>query len=91
MKSFDHTLPARREARITYSDNSFAIVAEGDFVRCAVTGDPIAISQLRYWNVRLQEPYSSAEVSVQRYLQLHGKPLPAFLLAKGSRPVTITT
>ncbi len=39
-------------------------------MRCAVTGDPIALADLRYWSVELQEPYVSAEVSLKRVVQL---------------------
>jgi hypothetical protein len=39
-------------------------------VRCAVTGRQIPLADLKYWNVELQEPYSSAEVSLQRYLEV---------------------
>ncbi|HEX9881452.1 MAG TPA: DUF2093 domain-containing protein, partial [Hyphomicrobium sp.] len=40
-----------------------------DFVRCAVTGEPILLPDLRYWSVELQEPYISPEVSLKRYRQ----------------------
>jgi hypothetical protein len=39
-------------------------------VRCAVTGQPISLANLRYWSVDAQEPYASAEISVKRYLEL---------------------
>jgi hypothetical protein len=38
-------------------------------VRCAVTGEPILLPELRYWSVELQEAYVSPEASVQRYRQ----------------------
>ena len=41
-----------------------------DFVRCAVTGEPIMLQDLRYWSVELQEAYVSAEVSLRRALQV---------------------
>ncbi|WP_420169811.1 DUF2093 domain-containing protein [Comamonas thiooxydans] len=38
----------------------------GAFVRCAVTGEPIPLEELRYWNVDLQEPYSSPQAKLTR-------------------------
>ncbi len=79
MNTIDHLLPARREAKVRYGDNSFEVVRPGDFVRCAVSGEPIALQNLRYWNVRLQEAYKDAETSLKRYLELNG-------LDAGGRP-----
>ena len=59
------------EARVRYLDGEFQILSQGDFVRCAVTGEPIPITDLKYWSVELQEPYLNAEVSLKRYLQTH--------------------
>lgn len=53
----------RREAVIRYLDADFQIVREGDFVRCAATGNAIPLTDLRYWNVTLQQPYDSAEAA----------------------------
>ncbi|MGQ0671299.1 MAG: DUF2093 domain-containing protein [Hyphomicrobium sp.] len=60
----------RGEARVRYKDGEFEVVSHGDFVRCAVTGKEIELPDLRYWSVELQEPYASAEVSLQRYLDV---------------------
>jgi hypothetical protein len=84
MNIVDHRFPTRTEARVRYSDNSFTVLKDGAFVCCAVTGDPIPLSHLRYWSVRLQEPYKSAAISVKRHLQLEGKAVPAFLAAETS-------
>jgi hypothetical protein len=35
-------------------------------VRCAVTGVPIPLEELKYWSVDLQEAYASPEVVLQR-------------------------
>lgn len=61
----------RNEAKIRYLDGEFEVMSPGDFVRCAVTGQPIALPDLRYWSVDAQEAYASAEISVKRYLELH--------------------
>ena len=63
----------RNEAKVRYLDGEFEVLSPGDFVRCAVTGQPIALPDLRYWSVDAQEAYSSAELSVQRYLELKAK------------------
>ncbi len=52
-----------------YLDSDFQIMVQGDFVRCAVSGKPITIDQLKYWDVELQEAYATAEISMQRYLE----------------------
>ena len=47
-------------ARLHYLANSFRILTAGDHVVCAVTGQAIALDELRYWSVVKQEPYVSA-------------------------------
>ncbi|MBY0558370.1 DUF2093 domain-containing protein [Hyphomicrobium sp.] len=61
----------RNEAKIRYLDGEFEVMSPGDFVRCAVTAQPIALPDLRYWSVDAQEAYASAEISAQRYLELN--------------------
>jgi len=60
----DHTFPAQREAKLRYLDADFQVLREGEFVRCAVTGDPIKLDNLRYWSVVRQEAYKSARESL---------------------------
>ncbi|MEF2073879.1 DUF2093 domain-containing protein [Consotaella aegiceratis] len=57
------------EAKLRYLDGDFEIVRPGSFVRCAVTGEAIALEALRYWSVDLQEPYADAEVALKRELE----------------------
>jgi hypothetical protein len=54
------------EAEIEYLDGEYRIRRPGAFVRCAVTGEPIALDDLRYWNVDLQEAYSTPEAKLKR-------------------------
>jgi hypothetical protein len=54
-----------REARLHYMPGTFRILTHGDHVRCAVTGQPIPLDELRYWSVARQQAYSSAELSVK--------------------------
>jgi len=62
--------PGAKEARIRYLDGDFQVASPGAFVRCAVTGESIALDELRYWSVARQEAYSSAAVSLARELSL---------------------
>jgi hypothetical protein len=59
-----HPISPRREAKLRYLDADFQVLKEGDFVRCAVTGDPISLDDLRYWSVNRQEAYKSAVESL---------------------------
>lgn len=68
MNRFEKFFGNRGEAQVRYLDGEFEVVSPGDFVRCAVTGERIALPELRYWNVDLQEAYASAEISLNRYL-----------------------
>ncbi|MGH6855130.1 MAG: DUF2093 domain-containing protein [Aestuariivirga sp.] len=69
MNFLDPLLPQAREARLRYLDADFQVVREGEFVRCAVTGDPIRLDNLRYWNVQRQVPYRSADVAFAELLK----------------------
>jgi hypothetical protein len=61
--------PGGREARVRYLDGDFQVLSPGSFVRCAVTGDPIPLDDLKYWSVARQEAYVSAAVSLARELE----------------------
>src|SRR3546814_19322384 len=54
-----------RPAKLHYMAYSFRMLSPGDHVLCAVTGEKIRLDDLRYWSVEKQEPYASAEISVQ--------------------------
>lgn len=66
--------PSRRhgEAKLRYLDGDYQVVAPGAFVLCAVTGQRIPLSELRYWSVDRQEAYVDATVSLERELALAG-------------------
>ena len=53
------------EAKVKYLDGDFIIEVPGTHVFCAVTGKPILMEMLRYWNVDMQEPYIDAAASLQ--------------------------
>ena len=52
-------------ARIRYLHGTFRVLSGGEHVVCAVTGAPIPLTELRYWNVERQEPYVDAEASLR--------------------------
>ena len=59
------------EAKIKYLDGDVIIEVPGTHVFCAVTGKPILMEMLRYWNVDFQEPYIDAAASLQAEQQRH--------------------
>ena len=71
MNRVDRLFGFKGEARVKYLDSEYQVLAPGDFVRCAVSGKPIPLADLKYWSVERQEPYASAELSVQRYRETH--------------------
>ncbi|MFA5899831.1 MAG: DUF2093 domain-containing protein [Hyphomicrobium sp.] len=76
MNRIDRFFGLRGEAKVRYLGGEFQVLSPGDFVRCAVTGEPIMLPDLRYWSVELQEAYSTPEASMQRFLELrdrHGR------------------
>lgn len=73
MNRFERLFGLKGEAKLRYLDGEFQVLTPGDFVRCAVTGEPIALPELRYWSVELQEAYASAEISFERYRALRAR------------------
>jgi hypothetical protein len=69
MNRMDSILPHSREAKLRYLDHEFEVVSPGEFVRCAVTGDPIRLDGLRYWSVAKQAPYKTALISFEDFLK----------------------
>jgi hypothetical protein len=63
MNFLDQAIPQRREAKLRYMDADFQVIREGDYVRCAATGDPISLPNLRYWDVSRQVPFKTAEAA----------------------------
>src|SRR5215472_17837100 len=73
LNRFDRSSPMAGEAEVKYLDGDFRVVRPGAFVRCAVTGAPIPLEELKYWSVELQEAYSSPQAVLQR---LHPERVP---------------
>ena len=61
------------EAKLRYKDADVEVIVPGRFVVCAVTGRKIALEDLRYWNVDLQEAYFDADAANTRWRQLKGQ------------------
>ena len=55
-------------ATLIYGPNGFRVVKPGRFVVCAVSGETIALDELRYWSVDRQEAYASPEIAARRLL-----------------------
>src|SRR3954452_7340042 len=66
LNRYDRPSPMAGEAEVKFLDGDFRIVRPGAFVRCAVTGVPIPLEELKYWSVELQEPYASPEAVMRR-------------------------
>jgi hypothetical protein len=60
-------------AEVVYGDGEFHVVRPGAYVVCAVTGQHIALDDLRYWSVDWQEAYASPEASLKRHQEKAGK------------------
>jgi hypothetical protein len=72
----DRAPPMAGEAEVKYLDGDFRVVRPGAFVRCAVTGVPIPLEELKYWSVDLQEAYASPDVVMRRLFPHVGRPAP---------------
>lgn len=66
MNRYERRPVAAVEADLDYGNGEFRIMRPGAFVRCAVTGTPIPLEDLRYWNVDLQEAYATPEAKLKR-------------------------
>jgi hypothetical protein len=67
MNRFERIPLAVGEAELRYLDGDYRIVRPGSFVRCAITGTPIPLDELKYWNVEMQEAYASPEAVLRRF------------------------
>ena len=67
MNRIERFFGLKGEARVRYLDGEYQVIGTGDFVRCAVTGDTIAIADLRYWSVERQEAYASPAAALRRH------------------------
>ncbi|WP_292959606.1 DUF2093 domain-containing protein [Novosphingobium sp. UBA1939] len=68
MSKLERFFGLKGEAKIRYLDGEYQVLGAGDFVRCAVTGDVIALTELKYWSVERQEAYATPEIATRRLL-----------------------
>lgn len=54
------------EAELLYGAADYEVIRKGSFVRCAVTGVPIPLDDLKYWSAELQEAYAGPEAVMAR-------------------------
>ena len=66
MNRIDRFSSSQSEAKLQYMDGEFRVLRPGAFVRCAVTGAPIPVEDLRYWSVERQEAYLNPDAVKQR-------------------------
>jgi hypothetical protein len=66
MNRFERVPLAAGEAELRYLDGDYRILRPGSYVRCAVTGTPIPLDELKYWSVDLQEAYATPEAVMAR-------------------------
>ncbi len=59
------------EAEVVFLDAEYRVRRPGSYVLCAVTRTPIALEELRYWNVDLQEAYATPQAKLERLRQLN--------------------
>jgi len=69
----NRTDPVGEEAVVRYGDHDFTVVRNGRFVRCAVSGAPVPLEDLRYWSVDRQEAYRGPEEALARWRVTDGK------------------
>ena len=84
LNRYDRSSPMNGEAEVRYLDGDFRVVRPGAYVRCAVTGVPIPLEELKYWSVEKQEAYASPQAVLER----HGADYPAkaMSLSAAARP-----
>jgi hypothetical protein len=66
MNRFERQPTGAVEARVEFHDGDFRVIRPGAFVRCAVTGLPIPLDELRYWSVDRQEAYVNPDAVLRR-------------------------
>lgn len=69
MNAFDRDMDA--PATLHYGDGEYVVLKAGRYVVCAVSGRPIALDALRYWNSAQQEAYAGAREALTRWTQLN--------------------
>ncbi len=66
MNRYERQTPPAGEALVDFRDGDFRVIRPGAFVRCGVTGAPIPLDELKYWDVDKQEAYASPQAKLTR-------------------------
>ena len=66
MNRFERQPAPAGEALVEFRDGDFRVVRPGAFVRCGVTGTPIPLDELKYWDIDRQEAYLTPQAKLQR-------------------------
>jgi len=66
MNKIDRAFVPSPEAEVRYFHSEFKILRNGSHVRCAATGVPIALDDLKYWSVEHQEAYADPDAVLAR-------------------------
>jgi hypothetical protein len=67
LNRFDPNSHSAGEAEVKFLDGDFRVLRPGAYVRCAATGIPIPLEELKYWSVERQEPYANPEAVLRRF------------------------
>ena len=56
--------PGDDGAQLHYGPNAFRVIKPGRHVYCAMSGEAIALEELRYWSAEFQEAYATCELAL---------------------------
>jgi hypothetical protein len=73
MRDTPEPRPEGPEAKLLYGPGGYQVIKPGTFVTCSVTGRPVPLEQLRYWNVDRQEAYFDAAAAFRRQTDIESK------------------
>ncbi len=73
MRDTPEPRPEGPEAKLLYGPGGYQVIKPGTFVTCSVTGRPVPLEQLRYWNVDRQEAYFDAAAAFRRHTEIESK------------------
>ena len=72
MNAYDKNLTGGGDiAALRYGDGEFTVMRPGRFVVCAVSGQRIALDDLRYWSPVLQEAYAGPKQALARWREVN--------------------
>lgn len=66
MNQHERAFTGGPEAEVRYSHGDYKVTRHGAYVRCAATGLPIPLDDLKYWSVERQEAYASPQAVLER-------------------------